>query len=136
MTDLSKLEVPGPTVTQLTKPFWDAIADGVFLIQKCASCGTHVFYPRPICPHCWQDALEWTEASGQGHIKSFSEIWKPGHAGWVPATPYLVGLVELAEGPTVMSHVVAKDNDISVGDRVVFEPSNIGGRMLPIFRKS
>lgn len=136
MTDLSQLEVPGPTVSALTKPFWDAAANRRLLIQKCGACGLYVFYPRPMCPHCWEPALEWTEVSGQGSLKSFSEIWKPGHPGWIPATPYLVGLVELAEGPTMMSHILAKGNDVSVGDALVFEPLNVGGRTLPVFRKA
>lgn len=136
MSQLSQLEVPGPTVTALTKPFWDAAAKGVLSIQKCNACGKHIFYPRPLCPGCWEAALEWTEVSGKGRLKSFSQIWKPGHAGWIPATPYLVGLVELTEGPTMMSLILADDNEVSVGDALVFESMSIGGRLLPIFRKS
>lgn len=135
MTDLSQLEVPGPTVTPLTKPFWDAAAESVLKIQKCGACDRHVFYPRPLCPHCWADALTWVTVSGRGTLKSFSEIWKPGHPGWVSATPYLVGLVELAEGPTLMSHILAVENDVSVGDPVSFEPTDVAGRILPLFRK-
>ena len=135
MTDLSLLDVPGPTVTALSEPFWEAAANGVLSIQKCEACEKHVFYPRPICPHCWADALSWTKVSGRSHLKSFSEIWRPGHTGWAPVTPYLVGLVELAEGPTLMSHILAKDNEVSVGDPLVFAPTDVGGRVLPVFRK-
>lgn len=134
MTDLSDLRVPGPTTIPLTAPFWDAASDGRLLIQRCAACGRAVFYPREICPHCWSGQLEWEEASGLGRLKSFSTIWKPGHPGWLPVAPYVVGLVELDEGPTMLSHILAvAQQGPKVGDRMRLAPSNIGGRVLPAF---
>ncbi|MBK5933620.1 hypothetical protein C8N32_12813 [Rhodovulum imhoffii] len=135
MTDLSTLSVAGPIREPLNEPFWQAAARGELSVQHCNACGRHVFYPRPICPHCWADALSWTVVGGHGRLKSFSEIWKPGHPGWIPAAPYLVGLVELAEGPTLLSHILAPENDVKIGDPVVFAPTDIGGRILPCFRK-
>lgn len=135
MTELSELNVAGPIFEPLNKPFWDAAAEGELKVQRCGGCGRHVFYPRPICLHCWADALDWVTVSGRGTLKSFTEIWKPGHPGWIPATPYLVGLVELDEGPTLLSHVFANRNRVRIGDRLTFAPTDIGGRVLPCFRK-
>ncbi|MCE8439165.1 Zn-ribbon domain-containing OB-fold protein [Rhodovulum sulfidophilum] len=132
MTDLSTLKVPGPTVIALTAPFWEAAAEGRLVIQRCGACGDAVFYPREICPHCWADALSWEEASGAGRLKTFSTIWKPGHPGWIPAAPYVVGLVELAEGPTMLSHILGKAPEI--GMDLTLAPTNTGGRVLPCFR--
>ena len=134
MTDLSTLKVAGPTVIALTRPFWDAATEGKLLVQRCGSCGQAVLYPRALCPHCWSETLTWEEASGKGRLKSFSVVHKPGHAGWVPATPYIVGLVELAEGPTMLSFVHPSNNPPRVGDALRLEPTNIGGRVLPAFR--
>lgn len=136
MTALSDLQVPGPTVTPLTRPFWEAAAEGALMIQRCQGCGSAVFYPRAICPHCWADALVWEQASGEGRLKSVSQIWKPGHPGWIPATPYYVGLVELAEGPTMLSHILAPAGSLTVGDALRFAPQDIGGRILPCFETS
>lgn len=130
---LTDLEVPGPTETALTRPFWDAASEGRLLIQRCGACNKAVFYPRAICPHCWSDALVWEEASGQGSLKSFSEIWKPGHPGWIPATPYFVGLVELDEGPTMLSHIISAGQKVGAGAPLRFAPTQIGGRVLPCF---
>lgn len=132
--ELAELQVPGPTKTALTEPFWEAAEKGRLLLQHCGACGTWVFYPRAICPHCWSDDLEWKEASGTGRLKSFSQIWKPGHPGWSPAAPYFVALVELAEGPTMLSHVLTDRTDLSVGDALTFVPTMIGGRVLPCFQ--
>jgi uncharacterized OB-fold protein len=131
--ELQDIKVPGPTVTALTEPFWEAAKSGQLLIQHCGSCHRSVFYPRAICPHCWADALSWSEASGSGRLKSYSQVWKPGHPGWIPATPYLVGLVELAEGPTMLSHVLKKGAQVAVGDALRFAPTQIGDQVLPCF---
>lgn len=136
MKDLSDLEVPGPTKTSLTAPFWDNAAKGRLVIQKCDDCSRHFFYPRPLCPSCWSPEVRWSEVSGLGRLQSFSEIWKPGHPGWISATPFLVGLVKLEEGPTLLSHIFADSNQVSVGDHLVFVPHNIGGQILPCFKKS
>ncbi|MFK7941268.1 MAG: Zn-ribbon domain-containing OB-fold protein [Roseovarius sp.] len=133
-TILQDLSVPGPTVTTLTEPFWTAAETGRLVIQHCGSCNRSVFYPRAICPHCWADDLRWVEASRRGTLKSFSQIWKPGHPGWIPATPYLVGLVELSEGPTMLSHILTEGAEGAVGDAVHFAPTQIGERILPCFK--
>lgn len=135
MIDYHTLDVPGPTITDLSLPFWEAAARGRLMIQHCTSCDRGVFYPRPLCPHCWADALEWREASGKGTLTSFSQIWKPGHPGWLPAVPYYVGLVRLSEGPTMLSHIVDERHSIRVGDQLAFQPVPTGSRILPFFRK-
>lgn len=135
MTDLAELKTPGPTIIALTEPFWNAAADGRLLIQRCGSCGKAVFYPRALCPYCWSDDLDWEQASGAGRLKSFSEVFKPGHPAWVPVAPYIVGLIELAEGPTMLSFVLPLGDAVpNVGDAVELAPTNIGGRTLPAFR--
>ncbi|TPJ36996.1 zinc ribbon domain-containing protein [Mesorhizobium sp. B2-8-3] len=132
--DLNTLKTAGPTITALTKPFWDAAAEGRLTIQHCEDCGKAVFYPRPICPHCWGGRLVWKDASGRGRLKSFSEVHKPGHPGWLPAAPYVVGLVELAEGPTILSFILPGTRPRQVGAMLRLAPTAIGGRVLPAFK--
>ena len=130
---LAGLDVPGPTTTKLTNPFWEAAADGKLLIQGCGSCGHAFFYPRSHCPACWHDNLSWIEASGLGRLKSFSHIYKPGHPGWTAAAPYTVILVELDEGPTMLSHLVGTGDEVAVGARLQLRPTKIGAHVLPCF---
>ncbi|UOA16957.1 Zn-ribbon domain-containing OB-fold protein [Sulfitobacter dubius] len=132
MSDLATLKVPGPTIIPLTAPFWEAAAEGRLLIQRCGGCGGAAFYPRELCPYCWSDALRWEEARGVGRLKSFSIIHKPGHPGWFAVAPYSVGLVELAEGPTLLSHLLSEA--LEVGMALQLAPTSIGGRVLPCFR--
>jgi len=134
--DLDLLKTPGPTITALTAPFWDAAEQGRLLIQNCDDCAKAIFYPRNICPHCWSDRLSWKEATGRGRLKSYSIVHKPGHPGWLPITPYPVGLVELEEGPTMLTFIVRQpDKELAVGNEVEMAPTRIGGRTLPAFRQ-
>jgi len=132
LTVLADLKVPGPTITSLTAPFWEAASQGQLLIQRCQACGGAVFYPREICPHCWSDQLEWEEASGQGTLRSYTIIQRPGHPAWAAAAPYTVGLIRLKEGPVMLSHILG--DDVAIGQALYLAPTNIGGRVLPCFR--
>lgn len=132
---LAALSVPGPTVTALTKPFWDAAAEGRLLVQRCADCAVAILYPRGQCPSCWSRELTWEEASGAAVLKSYSRVEKPGHPAWQPAAPYLVGLVTLAEGPTMLSLILHDGSrPPEIGAALRFEPARIGQRTLPVFR--
>ena len=111
---------------------FDAFLDeGEFHIQRCRSCGKHVFYPRLACTGCGRNDLEWVRASGRGTVYAVSVINRRPEKGG----PYNVVLVELEEGPRMMSCVVGVENEVvcigmavksridSEGDapRVVFE---------------
>lgn len=133
MTDYAALQVPGPTITDLSTPFWDGAQNSQLMLQVCDACHQHVFYPRPLCPHCWRGKLDWVPACGHGTLKSFSQIWKPGHPGWLPVAPYYVGLVRLQEGPTMLSHILTGSDAPRVGDPLVLAPTEVSGRVLPFF---
>lgn len=133
MNDLSDLKTPGPTIIALTRPFWDAAKEGKLLVQRCDDCDQAVFYPRALCPHCWSGNLRWEEASGRGTLKSFSIVHKPGHPAWLPVAPYVIGLVELEEGPTMTSLILAGDIEPRVGQTLQLHPRNVGGRIIPAF---
>src|SRR3546814_3316599 len=54
---------PIPEPTPETAPFWQGAAAGELRIQRCASCESFYFYPRPFCPKCNSDAVEWRPVS-------------------------------------------------------------------------
>ena len=134
MMDLSTLAVPGPTRTELTTPFWDAAAKGQLILQNCQTCERSVFYPRAICPHCWSDRLVWRAASGTGRLKSFSVVHRAGHPAWNEAVPYVIGLVELAEGPTMLSQISVAQDALRVGMSLTVQFTKVGREVLPFFR--
>jgi len=117
-------EKPLPVVDADTRPFWEAARRHRFLIQHCLSCERYVFYPRALCPHCHSDRLEWWEASGEGTIYSFTVSRRPAGPAFEDDVPYVVAIVELEEGPRMMSNVVVDDvGEVRIGEqvRVLFE---------------
>jgi hypothetical protein len=48
--------------------------------------------------------------------------------------PYTVGLVEFEEGPVMLSFILPGSRPATVGDALVLESTDIGGRVLPAFR--
>jgi uncharacterized protein len=91
-----------------------ALAAGHILLQRSQSSGAYLFPPRVITPGTGTDDLEWVELAGGGTVYSVTTIFpKP------PAEPYNVVLVDLDEGPRMMSRVVvAADLDVTIGMRV------------------
>lgn len=89
------------------KQYLDKLAAGRFEIQRCAGCGKHVFYPRVLCPHCGAERLDWVAPSGRGTVYSTTIVRrKPADGG-----DYNVCLVDLAEGPRMLSRVVTVSPD-------------------------
>ena len=64
--------IPAPAVTIESKPFWDAAAEGRFLIKRCNDCGQAHWFPRALCPFCFSDKTVWEESPGEGVIYSYS----------------------------------------------------------------
>lgn len=134
MTD-RPINKPGPHPTPVSQPFWDAAEQERLVLQHCRSCDRHVFYPRQRCPYCWSAALDWREAGGRGVVASFIGVYKPGHPAFVDAVPYVVALIDLEEGPRLLSNVVNRTPEESlIGQavEVIFEVQ--GNSTLPKFR--
>jgi len=96
---------PIPKPTPETKPFWEAAKRHQLVIQRCNDCRQHYFYPRPLCPHCLSRNVEWTQVSGRGRLHTFVINHRPPRNFPVPA-PFIIGIVELDEGPRLMSNIV------------------------------
>lgn len=118
------MSAPLPQPTELTRPFWAAAREHRLLIQRCKACAEHCFYPRPLCPHCGEEALEWVEASGRGTLYSYTVARRPTSRAFTDRVPYVIAIVELEEGPHMTTNIVESDPEsLRVGDPVeaVFE---------------
>ncbi|MCY3795976.1 MAG: Zn-ribbon domain-containing OB-fold protein [Gammaproteobacteria bacterium] len=120
---------PLPPINPATQPFWDACAQGRLLLQRCGDCGHLQLYPRLLCAACGSRTLGWVEASGRGTVKTFTIIRRAVSAAFEPDAPYVVALVELEEGPTLMSNIIGRDPaSVAIGQpvRVTFEARGEG----------
>jgi uncharacterized OB-fold protein len=103
---------PAPRPTPETLPFWEGAAAGELRVQRCHSCERHYFYPRPFCPRCFSDEVEWTVASGDARLVSYVINHRP-LPPFDPSRPLVVALVELAEGPRMMSNIIGVEPEPS-----------------------
>jgi uncharacterized OB-fold protein len=101
---------------------------GRFLLQRCADCARHVFYPRELCPHCGSTALGWVEPSGNGTVHAVTTVRRKPDAGG----DYNVSLVDLDEGVRMMSRVESS-GVVAIGDRVRARVQVDGGRGIVLF---
>lgn len=110
---------PLPPVTDLTRPFWAGGLSGELRLQRCSDCG-HLRYPvSAICPRCLSPAAAWTATSGRGTVLSYIVFERAYHESWREQVPYVVALIELDEGPVLISNVIgAEPSRVAVGQRV------------------
>jgi uncharacterized OB-fold protein len=117
-TEASEFQ-PSPEPAELTEPFWMAGLDGELRLQKCADCG-HIRYPvSTICSRCLSPKSAWAAMSGRGTVQSYIVFERAYHEAWADQVPYVVALIELAEGPVLISNVVGVEpSAVRVGQPV------------------
>ena len=125
---------PHPAPDADTAPFWAACREHRLLLQRCGDCGTWRFPPRPRCNSCRGDRSSWEPVSGRGAIASFTICHPPVLPAYADRVPYNVIVVELDEGPFLVSNL--RDGDPDVGMRVEVTFTEVDAELtLPQFRR-
>lgn len=93
-------------ITPESKPYWDGMKESKLMLPKCQDCGQVHFYPRVFCPACHSRNLTWIQGSGKGKLYSFAILQRPFNRAVKVPTPYVLAMVELEEGPRMMSVLV------------------------------
>ena len=107
------------------------LAHGRFMIQRSKSTGEYCFYPRIAIPGTGKDDLEWVQASGIGTVYATSVVRQRPEKGGV----YNVALIDLKEGPRMMSRVEGCPPDkVNIGMKVEAEVISEGQLAHVIFR--
>jgi uncharacterized protein len=113
---LPELAYP-PRVTEFTRPFWDALEEGVMRTTRCDECGHMTFPPKPLCPNCWTKRVSWVDLAGRGVLYTYTEV-SAAPATFADEAPYVLGLVDLDEGVRCLSRVLAPWVELRPGLRV------------------
>ena len=95
-----------PTPDDSTEAFWAGTREGRLRIKRCHACRRVHFYPRPFCPHCWSEDVAWEDASGKGRLYTYSVVYQNDLPPFPERVPYVAAIVELEEGPRLMTNVV------------------------------
>lgn len=126
-------ELPQPSVD--SQAFWQGCNNGQLLMQRCADCRHLFYYPRRLCPACGGTHLSWEASGGLGRIYSYSEVmvaFQGPH--WQSQVPYIVVLVDLDEGPRMLSRWVGPPGATPrIGDRARVTFVRVQDQQLPFF---
>jgi uncharacterized OB-fold protein len=126
---------PAPKPTPESKPYWDGANSGELWIQKCVTTGRHFFPPRRYSPFAVGGETEWVQASGRGTLYSYVINHRPA-PGFADDGPYAIAVVELEEGPRLMTNIVG--TEITPEQLVLDMPLQVqfearGEQQVPVF---
>tara|TARA_R110002110_G_scaffold205066_1_gene416620 strand:- start:10318 stop:10743 length:426 start_codon:yes stop_codon:yes gene_type:complete len=93
-----------PVTSALSQPYWEGCRAGVLRMQQCTACQQLQFYPRIFCASCGESDLQWQDVSGRATLASFTIVRHAISAAY--DAPYVVALVDLEEGPRMMTGIV------------------------------
>lgn len=116
--------IPTPTLHEWNRPFFAAGIAGELKLQRCLRCDALIYYPRLVCPSCLSPDYRWETLSGRGTVFSFAIVWRPHHPAFEDQVPITLAIVELEEGPQMVTTLVdcAPDRvEIGMNVMVVFE---------------
>lgn len=97
---------PRPTLTEANRPMLEAWGEGRLLLPHCVDCNVSFWFPRPFCPRCWSERLEWREHTGQGHVVAYSIIHRHVHEAFRAEAPTVLAEIQLAGGPSMLARCV------------------------------
>jgi uncharacterized OB-fold protein len=125
---------PAPIPDAESAAFWAATLDGKLLVQRCGRCGRAQLYARPHCLAC-RGPVQWEEAAGTGTVYSYTVIRQNPSRSFRHLLPFVVALIDLDEGPRIMSNIVGTPPEsVAIGTRVqvTFQPVS-DQAALPLF---
>ena len=132
MADVNK---PEPRPAPESIPYWEAAKQHRLELPQCEACSGYWFPPSRTCPHCLSADVRWTQVSGRGKVFSFVIYDRVYHPAFEGEVPYVVALIELDEGPRLISNVVgfaAADVRCEMRVKIVFDDMP-GGASVPKF---
>ena len=119
----TQYQKPTPEINDENRAFWEGCRQGELRVQKCSNCG-HIRHLSPACPQCLKAEHEWVAASGRGTVYSWIVVHQRYNRAFEEDLPYNVTIVELDEGPRMVTSLVNVENqDIKAGTpvEVVFD---------------
>jgi len=109
--------------------FYQFLAEKKLMASRCRKCQALYLPPHAVCSRCHASDMEWVEVKGDGKLAAFTSVCVgPSFTldeGYSRSKPYVVGVVQLDEGPKVSGRVLGLDagkpDEIKVGTPVTVE---------------
>lgn len=125
-----------PRPTPETQFYWDKVRERELWIQRCVNTGQFFFYPRVYSPFIVGGDVEWVRASGAASLYSYNIMHRP-VPGFEDRAPYAIAVVQLEEGPRMMTNITGIDNTpemLRLDMPLVVDFEDRDGTVLPVFR--
>jgi len=132
------MNLPPPAVNADSREFWEAARENRLIIKRCDACAKVFFPPSYLCPCCWSDKTSWIDSAGKGTVYSYTIMERAPAPEFAARVPYVVALIDLAEGPRIMANIVGlRALETAVGEQVAvcFEDRG-GGWKVPQFQRT
>ncbi len=122
-------QVGAPSAIHPEQQYQAFLAQGRFMLLRAKASGRFIFYPRVAEPLTGDTDLEWVAASGLGRVYSVTVVHKR-----PPEQDYNVALIDLQEGPRMMSRVDGiAPADVRIGMAVQAKVVQQEGQALLVF---
>jgi uncharacterized OB-fold protein len=102
---------PVPRPAPESTPYWEAAKQHKLELPRCSACKQFWFPPSQSCPHCLAADFTFVPVSGRGKVFSFVTFHRVYHPAFEQEVPYVVALVELEEGPRLLTNIVGVTPD-------------------------
>jgi hypothetical protein len=130
---INMTDFPQPDITEVSLPFWNGLKEGKLLFQICAN--GHRWLPaREFCPHCLNDDISFVAASGRAKLVSWVIYRTAFHDAFKDRLPYNVSLVQLEEGPRMMTNVLCDIEALVADMDLTLEIQQEAELCIPRFR--
>lgn len=117
---MSAYDRPLPKLSGLTGEWYGWLREHDLRFQRCTGCGRWRHVPRELCPDCGSQQFEWAPSAGKGTVHTWTTTYRPLHPAFLD-TPFAQVVVELEEGPRLMTSVV----DVAVDDLEIGMPVEV-----------
>lgn len=127
---------PTPRITPENRPFFEACAEGRLIGERCRACGRVQCPPAKICSCSVAAEFEPVTLTGEATVYTFSVIHRSAGPEFAQQVPYVLAMVELAEGPRLITNIVDADPEsVAIGQSVEvrFEPCADAAFSVPVF---
>ena len=100
---------PIPWVGPEAQRYWEGCKRHELWLPYCGQCEEFFFYPRAFCPRCFNWEIDWKQVSGRAKLYTYAIQHRPMAPGFEP--PYITAIVQLEEGPRMMTNLVDVEPD-------------------------
>ena len=133
MTDNADTLAPTPDITELNRPYWDELAAGALTFQRCKGCGCAWLPVRSECPQCLANDWGRERAAGGATLVSWVVYHHAYHPAFAQRLPYVVAVVQLDEGPRMISNIVGGLAGLRIDQRLALKIEEESGMAVPRF---